>query len=136
MTAWGPSTSFHMTVSSLTTSPWAICLQSALDLALELLSSPYAPACNCCAFWGTVLLVQGMYSCGSHCLCVSHSVQTVTDQLPHSPTSTTTAPFSKTVALTWAYEPCFGSPTPLFQSCSLSSFSPSFLHPTDVCVDL
>ena len=75
------------------------------------------------------------------CLCGSHSIQTVIDQLLHSPTASNAFHLSQTVALMWGSDPCFNSFTPWIrvQSCSLSSFSlPSFILPRFVwtCVFL
>ena len=74
-----------------------------------------------------------MYGCGKDCLCDSHSIQTVTDQLLHSEAPSNASPLSQTFALVWGSDPCFSSPTPRYTSSpthSLFFHHPSFVLPT------
>ena len=68
---------------------------------------------------------QGTEGCRKDCLCGSHSIQTVTDQLLYSPTVSNASPLSQTVTPIWGSDPCFGFPTAQVQQGQ--SWSPSLL---------
>ena len=90
---------FLIIISSLI-SPQAIFPQSTADLALRLLTNIYAqlPAAE---------QSRGLASLSRVCvavarvICDSYSIQTVTDQLLHSPTASNSSPLSQTVAFIW-----------------------------------
>lgn len=65
-------------------SPQAISLQSTAVLIPELLSNLHAPAPGCAHQW-TCVPVWSMYCHGTDCLCVSYSIQNVTEHLLHPP---------------------------------------------------
>jgi len=82
LSAWLPS--FPPAISSLT-SPWTVSLQSIADLSLGLLSNLYVPAPSHHTFQGTYVPVWGIWAVG-RIVCVGcHSIQTVPDELLHSP---------------------------------------------------
>ena len=72
-------------------------------------------------------------------VCVGcHSIQTVPDELLHSPRAQMLPPLSQTIAPIWGSHSHFSSPTPWLQvqSCSLFLFLPSFLPVSYYYMDL
>ena len=130
-----PPQAFPSTVSSLT-SPWSSAPQSTADLTLGLSSIPKSQLPATVLSRGLMSL-SIVYMAMAYCLCDSHSIQSVTDQLLHSPTASN-ASLSQTAAPMWGSDPCFSFLILQMQvqSCSLSSFSSYFLCPAKFCMVL
>lgn len=95
-----PPRAYPAVISSLT-SVWATFLQSKAILVLGFLSNPYAPASSHGVYGGSCIPVWGMQVCDIDCLCGSHTIQTITDQLLHSLLLSNASPLSQTIALVW-----------------------------------
>ena len=77
--------------------------------------------------------LSGVCRAVARIVCVGcHSIQTVPDELLHSPRAQMLPPLSQTIAPIWGSHSHFSSPTPWLQvqSCSLFLFLPSFLYLT------
>ena len=85
---------------------------------------------------------RGTYGCGKNCLCDSHSIQTLTDQLLHSqPQVPLLCPLNSFLSLQghprWDQTPASVPPPSEGRSSPTDSpLSPHFLHPTEFCVVL
>ena len=77
-----------------------------------------------------------MQGCCKDCLCVSYSIQPISDQLLYSPTVSNASPLSQSIVSMSGSD--IRSPTSLSVGPLLATllFFPSFLHPTKFCVDL
>ena len=124
------------TAISFCTSPQPISLKSTADLTLGLSSIPKSQLPATVLSRGLMSL-SIVYMAMAYCLCDSHSIQSVTDQLLHSPTASN-ASLSQTAAPMWGSDPCFSFLILQMQvqSCSLSSFSSYFLCPAKFCMVL
>ena len=103
---------------------------------------PMAPAPSFRGHQWTYNPVQGMKRCSMACLCGSHSVQTVTDLLAHSPTASNASPVPVDSHGCGDLSPVLQPLHPQVQAvptCSPPSFPflfvPSFLCPTEFCMD-
>ena len=120
--------------SLLPPSPQAVSSQSTANLAPGLLSNPYAPAPSLWVFQGTCVPCPG---CGKVCLCSSHSIQTVTGELLHSPMAHMLPLHPKCLPQCGDLTP---TSVPPAHGCRFSPahslLSPSFLHPTELSMSL
>lgn len=114
--------------NSIRTIPWLQYAQLMI-LALRHNSSSSQHLC--------ALPVQVTQSHSTDCLCGSHSIQTITGQLLHSPTASDAYALSQTLALLWGSHPASVPPPPGEGPVPLTLFFfHSFLHPNELCMDL
>ena len=117
-------------------SPQAVFLQSVANLTLGLLSNPYILAALPSKGLSSLSRVVGHHK---DCLCVSHSIQTVKDQLLRSPTASNASPLSQTIGTMWGDDPGFIYSTLLGAGPVLLTlllfFSSSFC-PSELCGEL
>ena len=119
-----PPRAFPAGISFLS-SPWVISTQSVAVLTLGLPSNPYIPAPIHCFYQGPVSLFRVCRAEVRNCLCGSHPIQTVTDELLHSPTASNAYFLSQTIVLMWESAPA-SVPPPLWCLFSPTHFPPLF----------